>query len=395
MYSLDEYRYINPEPWLITLENRIDTLIKSKESGYNTVVYVYELPDSSTFRYRGYNMCQSLDLSLQWRGVYFFVAELEKLHEYIDNIDVVIIVRCRATSKIVEFIDKLKSNNIPILFDVDDMVYDEKYTDTLVEAVSTIQNDFVKKFWGDYIKGIEETMSLCQGFVTTNQFLADKIAEDTGMKGYVIPNYMNWQQLNSSEFYYKQKKKKKGDESIVIGYFSGSPTHFDDFCQASTALERLLEENQNVKVLLAGHMEMPTNLKKFKKEERVVYIPFQNFVKLQKYVAQVDINIIPLVYSDFTNCKSELKYFEAAVTGVISCATPTYVYEHCIVDGVNGYLCNSEEEWYDKLNKVIRMSDSERTKIIEKARTDVIERYAYYNQVNLIDGMLNDIISKR
>lgn len=395
MYSLDEYRYINPEPWLITLENRIETLTKSKESGYNTVVYVYELPDSSTFRYRGYNMCQSLDLSLQWRGVYFFVGELEDIHEYLDNIDVAIIVRCRATNKIVEFVDRLKEKNVPILFDVDDMVYDEKYTATLVKAVSTIQNDFVKKFWGDYIHGIEKTMSICQGYVTTNQFLADKIAEDTGMKGYVIPNYMNWQQLNSSEFYYNQKKKKKGDGSIVIGYFSGSPTHFDDFCQAADALERILNENTKVKVLLAGHMEMPANLKKYKKEKRVEYIPFQNFVKLQKYVAQVDVNIIPLVYSDFTNCKSELKFFEAAIAGVISCATPTYVYEHCIDDGVNGYLCNSPEEWYDKLNVIIRMSDSERNKIIEKARLDVIERYAYYNQINLIDRMLNDIVSTR
>ena len=56
----------------------------------------------------------------------------------------------------------------------------------------------------------------------------------------------------------------------------------------------------------------------------------------------------------FTNCKSELKYFEAAVVGTVTIASPTFTFARAIDDGKNGFIANS----YDWLRKITAVIDS-------------------------------------
>ena len=69
-------------------------------------------------------------------------------------------------------------------------------------------------------------------------------------------------------------------------------------------------------------------------------------MNLQLALANVDLNIAPLQDNVFTNCKSELKYFEAAAAGTVTIASPTYAFRNSIVDGVNGFFA-SPIDWYD------------------------------------------------
>ena len=58
----------------------------------------------------------------------------------------------------------------------------------------------------------------------------------------------------------------------------------------------------------------------------------------QRLIAEVEINISPLKENQFTNCKSELKFFEAAACGTLTLASPTYAFKKSIVHGVTGFL---------------------------------------------------------
>ena len=69
---------------------------------------------------------------------------------------------------------------------------------------------------------------------------------------------------------------------------------------------------------------------------------------LQKLVAWVGLNLVPLQYNTFTNCKSELKYFEAAIVGTQTIASPTYTYARAIQDGENGYLAQAHQ-WLNRI----------------------------------------------
>ena len=56
---------------------------------------------------------------------------------------------------------------------------------------------------------------------------------------------------------------------------------------------------------------------------RVVREPFVDFIELQRKIAEVDVNLVPLVNNEFSNCKSELKFYEASIVGTVTCAAPS------------------------------------------------------------------------
>jgi hypothetical protein len=84
----------------------------------------------------------------------------------------------------------------------------------------------------------------------------------------------------------------------------------------------------------------------------------------------------------FTNCKSELKYFEAAVVGAISVASPSYTYAGAIRDGENGYIAQAHE-WLPVIERAIA-SRSDWASMIETAREDARSKYGWFNQREVI-----------
>ena len=56
---------------------------------------------------------------------------------------------------------------------------------------------------------------------------------------------------------------KTKNESIIIGYFSGSITHDSDIEMIKDALIKILNENKNVKLLLLGELSEPDYLIEF------------------------------------------------------------------------------------------------------------------------------------
>jgi hypothetical protein len=96
---------------------------------------------------------------------------------------------------------------------------------------------------------------------------------------------------------------------------------------------------------------------------------------------------MPLQDNIFTNCKSELKFFEASIVGTLSVASPTFTYADSIKDSTTGYLANSFE-WFDKLDSIISSIDDRCSSILKASYNDVEKKYAWYNQIELIENVL-------
>jgi glycosyltransferase involved in cell wall biosynthesis len=90
-------------------------------------------------------------------------------------------------------------------------------------------------------------------------------------------------------------------------------------------------------------------------------------------MAEVDVNIAPLVINDFTNCKSELKFFEAAAVETTTIASPNYSFKKAITDGKNGFLAKPEE-WYQKLEYLYNHPEENR-KIALEAKKYALKHY--------------------
>lgn len=394
MYNLEEIKQQSDlkNPWEIPFEQRLHQLINGHNSGKKMVIYIYEQADTSTFRYRAYNMCQVLKQSKKWGGVYFFGAELECLKKYMSFIDIAIIIRFRWTEPLACLMNDLKRAGIQIFFDVDDLVYDVKYLHLIL---NTLAVDFahpnVYDFWFAYISRIYLTALSCDGYVTTNEFIAAKLRADFGKEVMIVPNFLNEEQEKVSDEYWHSKKSLPASKPFLIGYFSGTPSHKNDFETVALELKELLEDYEDIQLKIVGFMELPPYLVDLHKKGRIRMESLKDFRALQREIAEVDVNIIPLIDNEFTNCKSELKYFEASVVGTVTCAVPTYVYKGLIQQGINGYLCKAGE-WYSTIEALYKNGISD--EVIENAREISMLNYGSNRQVQGIEDVMDSIANK-
>ena len=137
---------------------------------------------------------------------------------------------------------------------------------------------------------------------------------------------------------------------------------------------------------IVGYLDLKDELSNHR--SRIEFVPFQDFINLQAVIGSTEINIAPLQDNVFTNCKSELKYFEAAVVGTVTIASPTYSFARAIDHGTNGFLANSHE-WFNRLQEVIESYDQWEG-LSSRARDFAREEYGWFNQWKRIEEALFD-----
>ncbi|MGP8312066.1 hypothetical protein ACG0Z4_14475 [Enterocloster aldenensis] len=362
MYVLDNKKAICKEQHEVDvpLYERIYNLVTLKAMQYLNVVFITEVVHHADQRYRVDNMLEALENSQIWNGNVFLYCELKLLLPYIKNIDLVIINRLKNHPDIRTYIDLFHKENIQVIYGVDDLVFSKKYFQEMAVAVNR-QND--SKLLME-IKQTHLVAELCDGYFVTNHYLKSIIEKEYGKPGYVLRNFLNRNQYRISKYYLEQKQRKENYcDYFMLGYFSGSPTHQKDFALISNWLDIFFSQYRNTFLKIVGYMELPDELKRFEEEGRIIRKGYMDYCSLQREIAEIDVNLIPLVENEFTNCKSELKYFEAAIVGTVSCISPTYIYKEVISDGSNGFLCNGDE-WLNRLIALYEMRDSLSKKMI-------------------------------
>jgi hypothetical protein len=145
---------------------------------------------------------------------------------------------------------------------------------------------------------------------------------------------------------------------------------------AVPALHELLAADESLGVVVVGYIEPGPWLEKF--GARVQRFPFQDYLNLQRLIARVEFNLMPLQSNAFTHCKSELKYFDAAVVGTPSIASPTATYRPAIAHGRTGWLAASHE-WLPVLEQALGQRDRYR-EVATAAREDARARYCWTAQ---------------
>jgi glycosyltransferase involved in cell wall biosynthesis len=339
------------DPWDISLHDRLRTLAR----GRRRIAYFYEAPNNSTFRYRAYNMAQVLNerADNDTSASYFFLTDFQSFDEIADLADVLVICRSRYSPQVNQLITKFHQRKRSVLFDIDDLVFDARYIHLIINTLGQdCDSQETWDYWFAYVSRMAETLRLCDGAITTNQYLAAKITEYSGLPAKVVPNFINMEQLSLSESLFRRKIDSgfERDGKICLGYFSGSPSHNLDYAIIASALEQVMENNEHIELMVVGYIEPGSNLKRF--GERIKRRPFHDYVNLQRLLSCVEFNLMPLQSNTFTNCKSELKYFEAAIAGTVSIASPSYTYAQAIIDKQNGYLCHSHE-WADAIKRAV------------------------------------------
>jgi glycosyltransferase involved in cell wall biosynthesis len=371
------------DPWTQSFASRLAALAR----GAPRVAYFYERPDTSTFRYRVFNMIESLGLMEPGIGAAWFCADdLEWADRIIDRCDTLVICRARYTPAFGRLIATAKSRGRRVLFDVDDLIFDSRFTHMVLDTLdqNTAEEDL--NFWFAVTARIGETMRLCDGAILTNDYLARRAADFCGLPTWVVPNFLNGAQLDLSAQIVERKRASKWrrDGRIHLGYFSGTPSHNRDFAIIADTLAELLQRDRRLVLRIVGFLEPRGRLAGM--ADRIERFPLQDFLNLQRLIGEVELNLVPLQDNTFTNCKSELKVFEAAIAGTISVVSPAFTLKRAIEEGETGYLAPAHR-WEEVLLRAIdRLDDYPR--MAEAAVAAAEKHYGPAQQAKAITAAL-------
>lgn len=354
-----------PSPWQTPLLNRLQELTQSDFR----VAYFSETFDQGSFRYRCYNMAQTLNNHATGISSSYFVAEdLRALDDLSLHADILVLSRVRYDSQIHRLVDSFRSLGKPVLFDVDDLIFDARFAPLVASSLNYALWGKDIDNWFALTSRIGATLELCDSAITTTDYLAHQIQTVTGKQCAVVPNFLNQEQLAASA----PLRKALDPKTLTLGYFSGSTSHQRDFEVAVPSLADFLRADERHRLTIAGYLDLPSALERW--SDRISRLPFMGLAELQAAIAAVDANIVPLQDSAFTASKSELKYFEAAIVGTPTIASPTPPYTSAIRDGDTGIIAH-ENNWHDAIARLCEMSPEQRTSLGQRARNDAEAKF--------------------
>lgn len=305
-------------------------------------------------RYRAHN--QAEELRLHGFKCSVTIQDNPFLPKYADKFKIFIFHRTLYTSKVAKLIESAKKLGKEIIFETDDLVFDPKYIQATehYKKMNTLERKQYEKGAGEEILK-DPYVKTC---VTTTAYLA-KILEGYGKKVFISKNKLSLKDLEIIDKVSKKQTPRVELSEVRIGYFAGTKGHDKNFATIENALVRILEKYPQVNLVLAGPLDISEKFDKF--QDQIKKLPFASWEGHLENISSVDINIIPLEKGDpFCESKSELKFFEAGILGVPSVAVDNQTYREAVDDGIDGFLAGSEDEWFEKLERLILDEDLRR-----------------------------------
>lgn len=354
------------------------------------IVYIKNEFDNSTFRYRCYNFIESLYKNEKYDITYFLCEEIPSILKYLNKMSMIVFQRTSWTNEVENIIYMAKLCNIKLVYDMDDLLYKIDYVPSFINHICRNYSSENISLYLSIASAYELVAKKCDYFITTTPFLQKQLIKDFNKPTYIIPNFLNNEQLEETNFILK--KRVYNNSKFIIGYFSGSPSHKADFHIVENDIIKLLEKYPNIYLKIVGFMELEGKLKDYFNKGRVIIKDLVPYQKLQYEIGSVDVNIIPLVQNDFNQGKSELKFFESGILKIPSCISKTNVYEKFVQNGVNGLFCN-QGQWFEKL-ELLYLNPSLRTTIGNNAYETVKNIYLPQEMTKTIENVYNSICTK-
>jgi glycosyltransferase involved in cell wall biosynthesis len=236
-----------------------------------------------------------------------------------------------------------------IVFDFDDAIW-----------LSQTSKENAKIGW---LKGKDKTSKICNlsCLVVCGNAYLEEYAMRFNSNTIIIPTTLDTD-------YHKPKENKLATEKIVIGW-TGSPTTIDHFKIIIPVLEQLKNEyGERIQFSVIGdnrytHPELSISGQAWRLETEI-----QDLMKF-------DIGIMPLPDDEWTKGKCGFKGLQYMSLEVPTVMSPVGVNTEIIDHGTNGFLANTDEEWYTILSELIE-NEKLRHKIGKEGRKTIINQYS-------------------
>jgi glycosyltransferase involved in cell wall biosynthesis len=193
--------------------------------------------------------------------------------------------------------------------------------------------------WPIFRGKIPQIMALAETVVVGNNHLAG-YARQFARRVCVIPTVVDLPR-------YPNQRRVDASETIQVVWI-GTPLTTEYLKPLIPVMERLQSEHPRLSFRFIGAAD--GILRNGLRAETVAW----SEQKETGLLSECDIGIMPLPDTEFTRGKCGLKLIQYMACGLPVVASPVGVNREIVEEGKNGYLASSEDEWFAKLDKLIR-----------------------------------------
>jgi glycosyltransferase involved in cell wall biosynthesis len=308
------------------------------------VLLLYEHASASS-RYR----CDHYAEELASLGVSLDVASCHDfdLTSAVDSYGCFVLHRVRWGDEVASFIDRVHARGKTAIFDTDDLIFEPRLFHHF--AALDAGTDDERSSWVKKLNRYRRLLQECDGAIVSTEALAVH-ARELNSRVEVVHNVVSDEMVRLADEALSSVSPRNG--GVTVAYLSGTGTHNRDFLEAADAVLWALDTYPEVRFLAVGELQLDGRFDRF--GSRVTRLPLQPWRSLPGVLTGVDVNLAPLEPNNpVTECKSCVKYLEAAVLRVPTIASPRPDFVRVVEPGVNGLLAETPDEWRDALERLI------------------------------------------
>ncbi|HIH2651399.1 TPA: glycosyltransferase [Burkholderia cenocepacia] len=296
---------------------------------------------------------------------------------FIDNLvgaRAAIFYRVAAVPDILRAILHADCMNLKTYYEIDDLIFDSNcYPDPFASFEGQIQ---VAEYTGLQfgVPLFRYAMSMCQGSIASTPALAEKMqaitVTDTNI---LLRNGLD--NRNDASIAMGANPVGRKNSRVRVFYGSGTKAHNADFnTLVAPAILELMMHHPQVDLVIVGHLKIGPELRAM--GARIITYPIiPDASAYWSILASCDINLAVLEPGVVADCKSEIKWLEAAILKIPSVVSGTRTYREIIKNGIDGFLADSVSQWQAVLRELITRPHL-REQVGTNARERVIREYA-------------------
>jgi len=258
----------------------------------------------------------------------------------------------------------IAQTGVPMVFDFDDAIF---------VSYRSPSNGYLS-----YLKFASKTKTICRiasHVMVGNPYLAD-YARQVNDRVTVIPTT-----IDTEKYRVPERKEKSGP--VVIGW-TGSYSTVQHLDTMRGALQKLAEkESFRLRVIGTPAYECPP--------VEVEAMKWRAETELED-LSEIDIGMMPLPDDRWSKGKCGLKALQFMALGIPTICSPVGVNTDIIQDDENGFIAATEDEWVEKLTRLLRSAEL-RQRLGHAGRVTVEEKYSAITQTPRVYEIFKSVLS--
>lgn len=345
-------------------------------------IHIYNgIKNTASEHFRSYALAQCLR-TLGFTPLVFAIEDLPFINT--SHLIAVFFVRCSADDGVLAVIKRLKQEGVKVFSDFDDLVF----RPSLMHKIDGVRflTEHEKEAYRRGMLGYRLMIANSDAVVVSTTYLAKQVRE-INPHVFILNNFPLKVARDAAAAIASSSQKYN---NFTIGYYSGTLTHQADFQSCAQALELAMRQHSNVRLRIVGAFDLAEFPNFNDLLPRIDQVPLMSYGRMIADIAEhVDLVIAPLeVGNEFCESKSELKFFDAALSGTPILASATEVFAQAITHKKTGLLAKDASEWIEALSYAI-LNKAQLRVIGNNARSFVNKEYSVAKQVEMVQALLD------